>query len=48
MSKNKNFFLTEVECLALCDKAPVLQIGKDYYFNVTKDIIFNLLDKLEM
>lgn len=47
VSKNKKFFLSEVECLALCDKAPVLQIGKVYYFHVTKDIIFNLLDKLE-
>lgn len=46
ISKDKSFFLCEVECLALCDKVPFIQVNKLYYFNLTKEKVFEILDKL--
>lgn len=39
--------LKEVECLAACGGAPALQIGKQYYENLTPDSIDSILDNLE-
>lgn len=39
--------LKEVECLAACGGAPMLQIGKQYYENLTTDSIDSILDNLE-
>lgn len=41
------FTLREVECLAACAAAPVCQVGKKYYENLTPEKIDAMLDKLE-
>jgi NADH-quinone oxidoreductase subunit E len=41
------FTLREVECLAACANAPVAQIGKKYYENLTPEKIDKILDELE-
>jgi len=38
------FTLLRVECLAGCDKAPVMQVNSRYYENLTKDKIDRMLD----
>lgn len=47
VSGDGKFLLSEVECLALCDKAPVLQLNKDYIFNASNDVVFEIFDRLE-
>lgn len=39
--------LKEVECLGACGGAPMLQIGKQYYENLTPEIIDSILEGLE-
>lgn len=41
------FTLKEVECLAACAGAPMFQIGKTYYENLTKDKADDILAGLE-
>lgn len=41
------FSLKEVECLGACSGAPMLQVGKDYYENLTPDKLDELLEKLD-
>jgi NADH-quinone oxidoreductase subunit E len=41
------FTLKEVECLAACGGAPVLQIGRTYYENLTPEKIDAILSELE-
>ncbi len=41
------FTLLEVECLASCGTAPVVQINTDYYENLTPRRLDEILDKLE-
>jgi NADH-quinone oxidoreductase subunit E len=41
------FTLREVECLAACAAAPMFQIGKKYYENLTPDKIDLILAELE-
>ena len=41
------FTLKEVECLAACGGAPMFQIGKTYYENLTPDRIDEILAGLE-
>lgn len=41
------FSLKEVECLAACGGAPMMQIGKHYYENLTPEKIDTILDGLE-
>jgi NADH-quinone oxidoreductase subunit E len=40
------FRLTEVECLASCDTAPVVQINEDYFEGLTPEGLEALLDEL--
>ncbi len=40
------FTLREVECLAACANAPVAQVGKKYYENLTPEKLDALLDEL--
>lgn len=35
----------EVECLGACSNAPMVQIGKDFYEDLTPEILGNLLDR---
>ena len=41
------FTLKQVECLAACGGAPAMQIGKDYYENLTPEKIDTILAGLE-
>ena len=40
------FTLKEVECLGACGGAPMFQIGRDYYENLTPAKVDEILDKL--
>jgi len=40
-------FLKEVECLGACGGAPMLQIGDQYYENLTPEKVDSILDNLE-
>jgi NADH-quinone oxidoreductase subunit E len=46
VSADGNFSWEEVECLGACANAPMAQIGKDYYEDLTPDILNRLLDEL--
>lgn len=39
--------LKEVECLGACVNAPVAQLGRDYYENLTPDALDRILDQLD-
>ena len=41
------FSLKEVECLGACGGAPMFQIGRSYYENLTPEKIDSILDSLE-
>ena len=41
------FTLKEVECLGACVNAPVIQIGNDYYENLTKEKLDKLIEGLD-
>ena len=41
------YTLMEVECLAACAGAPMMQIGKDYYEDLTPEKIDRILEGLE-
>lgn len=41
------YTLKEVECLGACSGAPMLQVGNDYYENLTPDKLDELLEKLD-
>jgi len=43
---DNRFTLKEVECLAACGVAPVMQIGSQYYENLTPAKIDSILDAL--
>ena len=46
-TRDGKFTLREVECLAACANAPVAQIGKKYYENLTTEKIDTILNELE-
>lgn len=46
-TKDGKFTLKKVECLAACGGAPVMQIGEEYYENLTPEKINSILDSLE-
>ena len=41
------FTLSEVECLASCGTAPMMQINNDYYENLTEQKVTEILQKLK-
>ena len=41
------FTLKEVECLGACVNAPVLQVGNEYYENLTKEKLDKLIEGLD-
>ncbi len=41
------FTLTQVECLAACGTAPVMQVNKDYHESLNEQAINNLIDTFE-
>jgi NADH-quinone oxidoreductase subunit E len=46
-SEDGRFTLKEVECLGACVNAPMFQIGRDYYENLTPEKIDAILDGLD-
>jgi NADH-quinone oxidoreductase subunit E len=46
VSENGMFSWEEVECLGACANAPMVQIGKDYYEDLTSDKFAALIDDL--
>ena len=46
LSADGKFSWEEVECLGACSNAPMAQIGKDYYEDLTGDKFIALLDDL--
>jgi NADH-quinone oxidoreductase subunit E len=42
---DKMFSLSEVECLGSCGTAPMMQIGFDYYENLTTEKVDELIEK---
>lgn len=46
-TKDGKFTLMQVECLASCGTAPMMQINEDYYENLTEDKIDQILDGLK-
>ncbi len=45
VSADGKFSWEEVECLGACTNAPMAQIGKDYYEDLTPEILTSLLDR---
>ena len=41
------FTLSEVECLASCGTAPMMQINDDYYENLTEEKVTEILHRLK-
>ncbi len=41
------YTLSEVECLAACGTAPVMQINDDYYENLDEKTVKEIMDKLD-
>jgi len=46
LSEDGNFSWEEVECLGSCANAPMAQIGKDYYEDLTADRLAEIIDEL--
>ncbi|PTE21811.1 NADH-quinone oxidoreductase subunit NuoE [Cereibacter changlensis JA139] len=45
LSADGRFSWEEVECLGACANAPMAQIGKDYYEDLTAEVLSNLIDR---
>jgi len=46
-TQDKKFTLSEVECLGACEKAPCMMINFEYYGNLTREKIDDILNRLE-
>ena len=46
LSEDGNFSWEEVECLGSCSNAPMAQIGKDYYEDLTAERMGEIIDEL--
>ena len=46
-TEDGRFTLKEVECLGACGGAPMFQIGRNYYENLTADKVDQILDSLD-
>jgi NADH-quinone oxidoreductase subunit E len=46
LSADGKFSWEEVECLGACSNAPMAQIGKDYYEDLTEDSFAGLIDRM--
>lgn len=42
-----NFSLEEVECMGACGGAPMIAINEDFYENVDKNIVEDLINKIQ-
>jgi NADH-quinone oxidoreductase E subunit len=46
-TEDGRFTLSEVECLGACEIAPMMQVDKDYYGNLTPEVVDKLLEELD-
>lgn len=46
LSSNGNLSWEEVECIGACSNSPVVQVGSDYYEDLSEESFINLLDNL--
>ena len=46
-TSDRRFTLSEVECLASCGTAPMMQINDDYYENLTEAKVTEILESLK-
>ena len=46
-TEDGRFTLSEVECLASCGTAPMMQVNDDYYENLTEEKVSAILDDLK-
>lgn len=46
-TRDGRFTLSEVECLASCGTAPMMQVNDDYYENLTDEKIDEILDSMK-
>ena len=46
-TQDGRFTLTEVECLASCGTAPMMQVNDDYYENLTEEKVDEILHSLK-
>ncbi len=46
-TEDGRFTLKEVECLGACGGAPMFQIGRQYYENLTPELVDSILENLE-
>lgn len=46
-TKDGAYTLSEVECLAACGTAPVMQINDDYYENLDEKTVTHIMDKMD-
>lgn len=47
VSEDRNFSLEEVECMGACGYAPMLAVNEDYFENLTKEKVEEILDSLK-
>jgi len=47
VTEDGKFSIKEVECLGACGGAPMMQIGRTYYENLTPELVDKILDGLE-
>lgn len=47
-TSNQNYTLSEVECLASCGTAPVLQVNETYYEALNEQSLNKLLDEIDV
>lgn len=46
LSEDGKFSWEEVECLGACANAPMMQVGKDYYEDLTEESLAKLIDEM--
>lgn len=47
-TKDQKYTLSEVECLASCGTAPVLQVNEKYHESLTEETLTKLMDELDL
>jgi len=47
VTDDKIFSLEEVECMGSCGTAPMIAVNEDYYENLTKEKVVDILDSLK-
>ena len=47
VSPDSKFSLEEVECMGACGYAPMIAVNEDYYENLTKEKVFEIIDSLK-